>query len=206
MLVKEIDYYLFGASPFAYLGHNLFHEIAARHGVAINYKLMDLPAVWANSGSVPVGQRSPLRQRYRRIELQRLAQYRGLPLNLDPKVFPVDARLSDLCAIAIGHAGGNPRDYLWAGHRCVWAENRDLADPETIARMLTETGHDAERILALARTSEVEAIRERNTADAIAADAVGAPVYVYKGEPFWGQDRLEQLDHMLTTGRAAFTA
>lgn len=204
--MAAIDYYLFGASPFAYIGHKLFHEIAARHGLEINYRLIDLMAVWANSGSVPVGQRSPLRQRYRRIELQRLAAYRGLPLNVDPKHFPVDARLSDLCAIAIVHSGGNPRDYLWQGHRCVWAEGGDLGDPETIWRMLANAGHDADRILALARTDEIAAIRERNTADAIAADAVGAPVYVYKGEPFWGQDRLEQLEQMIVSGREPYTA
>ena len=38
----------------------------------------------------------------------------------------------------------------------------------------------------------------------MAVDAVGAPAYVYNGEVFWGQDRIDYLDRMITSGRAAF--
>ena len=51
------------------------------------------------------------------------------------------------------------------------------------------------------KSEKTAAIREENTKAAIAADAIGSPCYVYKGEPFWGQDRLDLLDHMITTGR-----
>jgi 2-hydroxychromene-2-carboxylate isomerase len=44
-----------------------------------------------------------------------------------------------------------------------------------------------------------------NTEAAIAAGAVGAPAYVLQGEPFWGQDRIDYLDHALSTGRGPYT-
>jgi len=204
--MPAIDYYIFAASPFGYIGHALFHDIAARHGLTINYKPIDIMSVWANSGSVPVGQRTPLRQRYRRIELQRLAEFRGVPLNVDPKYFPVDPRLADLCTIVLVGRGLDPKDFLWRVQRCVWATDDNLSDPETVARYLSETGHDAGSVMEEARGEAAAAVLARNTADAIAADAVGAPVYVYKGEPFWGQDRLEHLEHMIVTGRAPYKA
>ena len=46
----------------------------------------------------------------------------------------------------------------------------------------------------------------KNTEDAVAADATGVPSFVLNGEPFWGQDRLDILDHALTTGRGPYKA
>ena len=100
-MTRIIDYYLIGSSPYAYLGHKALHEIAARHDAMIRYKPIDIVGVWANSGSVPLGQRTPLRQRYRLIELQRFREMRGLTLNLEPKFFPVDSVLADRVAIAL---------------------------------------------------------------------------------------------------------
>ena len=99
--MTAIDYYFISSSPFAYLGHKAFHELAAKHGAEIRYKPINIGGVWEKSGSVPLGQRTPLRQRYRRIELQRIADMRGLPLELEPKFFPVDPGLADRCVIAL---------------------------------------------------------------------------------------------------------
>lgn len=203
-MTRIIDYYLIGSSPYAYLGHQSLHEIAARHGATIRYKPIDIMGVWASSGSVPLGQRTPLRQRYRRIELQRFREMRGLTLNLEPKFFPVDSAPADRVAIALVEAGADPAGYLWRVHEGVWAKEENIADRAQLAAYLTAEGHDAKAILAAADTPQVEESRKANTQSAAASDAVGAPVYVLDGEPFWGQDRLDLLDSMLTTGRAAY--
>ena len=96
-----IDYYFICSSPFAYLGHQAFHALAQKHGVTIDYKPIGIMGVWEKSGSVPLAQRTPVRQRYRRIELQRIADIRGLPLNLEPRFFPVDSGLADRCAAVL---------------------------------------------------------------------------------------------------------
>ncbi|MFN3764747.1 MAG: 2-hydroxychromene-2-carboxylate isomerase [Aliihoeflea sp.] len=201
---RIIDYYLIGSSPYAYLGHKALHEIAARHGATIRYKPIDIMGVWANSGSVPLGQRTPLRQRYRRIELQRFREMRGLMLNLEPKFFPVDSALADRVAIALVDAGADPSGYLWRVHEGVWAKDENIADRGQLGAYLAAEGHDAQAILAAADTAQAEDRRQANTQAAASSDAVGAPVYVLDGEPFWGQDRLDLLDAMLTTGRAAY--
>jgi len=61
-------------------------------------------------------------------------------------------------------------------------------------------------ILALSKTDEIAAVREANTQEAIKADAIGAPAYVYQGEVFWGQDRLEYLEQMIASDRRAFSS
>lgn len=201
-----IDYYFICSSPFAYLGHQAFHDLAARHGAEIRYRPISIGGVWEKSGSVPLGQRTPVRQRYRRIELQRIADIRGVPINLEPRHFPVDSTLADRTAIALVQAGADPAGYLWQVHRGVWVNEHDIADRQQLADYLIAEGHDADAMLASAQAATTAETLARNTQSAIAVDAVGAPVYVLDGEPFWGQDRLDYLDHALSTGRAPFRA
>ena len=204
--MTAIDYYFISSSPFAYLGHRAFHELAASHGAEIRYKPINIGGVWEKSGSVPLGQRTPLRQRYRRIELQRIADMRGLPLELEPKFFPVDPGLADRCVIALVGQGADPAGFIWRVHQGVWAKGENIADPQQLAAYLAAEGHDAEAVLKAADEPNAAETLARNTSEASDADAVGAPVYVLNGEPFWGQDRLDHLAHALETGRAPFRA
>ena len=81
-----------------------------------------------------------------------------------------------------------------------------MGDEAEVARRLESVGHDATSIIERARSSDIAAVRDRNSSDAIAADAVGVPAYVLNGEVFWGQDRMEMLDTALATGRPPFTS
>ena len=204
--MTTIDYYLFAPSPFTWLGHDLLREIAGRHGAAIRYRPVDLMGVWGESGAQPPAKRPPVRQRYRMIELKRLSAYRGVPLNPAPAHFPVDATLADSCTIAVQEAGGDPHQLIGLNCRSVWVDDESIADEAVVRANLMAAGHDADAVLAAAGSDGVRAIRAANTADCIAADAPGVPAYVLRGEVFWGQDRLEHLDHMLATGREPVTA
>ncbi|MEL6750853.1 MAG: 2-hydroxychromene-2-carboxylate isomerase [Pseudomonadota bacterium] len=204
--MANIDCYYYGASPFAYLGHDAFVAMAAEHGATVTWKPVNLFDVWEISGAVPPPKRPPVRQRYRMVELQRVAHFRDLPINTGPAHWPFDATLADGCAIAIQSRGGNPASYIRCVLSGVWAEEKNFADEAVISAALTNTGHDAESIVSAAKGDDVAATRAANTQDAIGADAVGVPAYVLNGEVFWGQDRIDHLSHALATGRAPFIA
>lgn len=204
-MAKAIDYYFTTISPFSYLGHKAITDVAAKHGAALNIKPVNLAGLWGESGAVPLPQRPLMRQRYRLIELQRCAEYRGLPITPKPAHFPVDPTLADHTVIAIGEAGGDAGDYLASVFKAIWVSDRNISEEEVLADLLTQAGHDTAAILEAARSDAIAAIRARNTEEAIASDAVGVPAYVVDGEPFWGQDRAEYVDRMLATARAPFT-
>lgn len=202
--MTAIDYYFYCASPFTYLGHNRICDLAERHKVTLNYKPVNLLALWDISGAVPPGQRPPVRQRLRLIELQRLAAWRGLPIKTAPAHWPVDPALADKVVISLAKDGHDPRYFTAKVLAGVWANDENIADEKVLASYLSQVGLDPGPPLADAKTDAIAAIREQNTREAIAADAVGVPTYVLNGEPFWGQDRIELLDQALTTGRPPF--
>ena len=204
--MATIDCYFYGASPFTFLGHRALQDVAAKHGAAIAWKPVNLMDIWALSGAVPPGQRPPVRQRYRLIELQRIAQMRDVTLNLKPKHFPVDMTLADSCVIALIDDGADPAAYMDRAFRGVWQDDADMSDEAEIASRLKASGFDAAAIIEAAKGEAIAAIRAANTQAAIDADAVGVPAYVVAGEVFWGQDRIDFIDHALATGRAPITA
>ena len=77
-----------------------------------------------------------------------------------------------------------------------WAQDRDIADPTTLADLLQACGLPAER-LAQSHTPAVAAAYQAHTQAAIDGGVFGAPSYVLDGEIFWGQDRLDFLQHKL---------
>lgn len=156
-----IDYYFYGGSPFAYLGHRAFLDMAAGHDATVNFRPVKLFELWALSGAVPLARRPAVRQRYRLLELQRISEYRGLPVNLKPKHFPVDMSLADRAVIALVEAGHDPSGYMQRVFAGVWAEDADLSDRDTIAGRLKESGFDDASILEAA---EGEAVGKSTTA------------------------------------------
>lgn len=199
-----VDYYFSLISPYAYFGHAAFLDAAREAGAEVAYRPVRIFDLFAANGGLPLGQRAPARQRYRLIELQRWRAKRGLPLNLAPKHFPLDPGLADRCAIALVAAGADPAAYMDTAFRALWAHDADIADPEVLADLLTRHGFDAAPVLAAADAAETVAAYQRNTEAAIAADLPGLPGYVLDGEPFWGQDRVEDVREALLSGRAPF--
>ena len=200
-----IDYYFTAPSPYAYLGHHTLMNIAAKHGKAVNFKPFDIMGVWGESGAVPPGQRPLVRQRYRLVDMQRSAVMRDAAMNAEPAFFPTNPTPADLSICALVSSGADPANYAYSLGKAIWAQEKQIADVTVLHELLTECGHDAEAILALSQSDEIAAVREKNTKEAIENDAVGAPAYVYNGEVFWGQDRLEYLEQMIESGRPAFT-
>ncbi len=201
---RIIDYYFSLHSPWTYLGHATFLDIAARQDCAIVYRPVPLRAVFDETGGLPLPKRHPVRQRYRVMDLQRWRERRGVKLVLQPKHFPFDPSLADRFLIAIVQAGGDPGLFMGEIMAGVWSRDEDMTQPEAVARVARACGFDAQSLALAAQSEAVIGTYEGTIAAAVAAGVFGAPSYVLDGEVFWGQDRLELLDSALASGRAPF--
>jgi 2-hydroxychromene-2-carboxylate isomerase len=198
-MAKTIDYYLSPMSPWTYLGHERFAALARKHGADVDVKPVDYGKIFPVSGGLPLAKRAPQRQKYRLVELKRWREFLGLPLTVEPKYFPYDTALAARSILAAKRRGGEVAAMRLAGAllRATWVEERNMTDAAQLAAVLREQSLDADALLELAKTSEIDAEYERLTQEAIERDVFGAPTYAYNGELFWGQDRLDLLDRAL---------
>lgn len=193
---KICQYFFAPHSPWSYLGHARFVALARQHGVAIEVRPFDLAKTFSVSGGLPLVKRAPQRQAYRLVELARWSAFLGIPMNVQPKFFPVSPELAAKLVLATRLVLGvdvalTLAQAIMTG---LWAEEKNIGDAETLVQIANSCELDGRQLLKTAETASVQAEYDRNTEDANAANVFGSPWYVYEGEGFWGQDRLDFLE------------
>ena len=193
---KICQYYFALHSPWSYLGHARFVSLARQHGVQIDVRPVDLGKVFGVSGGLPLAKRAPQRQAYRLVELARWSAFLGVPMNVQPKFFPVSPEAASKLVIATRLALGveaalNLAEAIMRG---LWAEEKNIGDADTLAQIANSCELDGRALMKTADTAGVQAEYDRNTEDATAANVFGSPWYVFEGEGYWGQDRLDFLE------------
>jgi 2-hydroxychromene-2-carboxylate isomerase len=197
---RTIDYYFNPQSPWTYIGHARFTKLARDAGAQVRVLPIDLGAVFPVSGGLPLAKRAPQRQAYRLVEMQRFSKHLGIPINLQPKFFPVavDPVAQLIVAVDVHDGTEAAMAFCAAVFEALWQHERNLADPEHLAALLDASGLPAERA-AQATHPDIQTRYKGYTQQAIDAGVFGAPSYVLDGEIFWGQDRLDFLQRALSS-------
>ena len=191
---STIDYYFTPQSPWTYLGHQRFVTMAREAGASVRVLPVDFGKIFPISGGLPLGQRAPQRQAYRLVELQRFSQHLNMPLNRQPKFFPVagDPAARLITVTCQQHGSDTALQLAGVVFRAVWVQERNIADEQVLSDILKECALDG-ALAARANSPDVQQLYEAHTRQAIDAGVFGAPSYVVDGEIFWGQDRLDLL-------------
>ncbi len=202
--MAEIDYYFTLLSPWAYIGHDAFHEAMNRAGATVNYLPINLPQAFEASNTPLLGQRHKTRQDYRTLELQRWAIKRNLSFNFWPAHWPFAAATGDRMVIAIVRRGENPAAFVRQVLTGIWERQVNFAEEAALVDAANAAGEDGVALLAESADEAVGQIYEASTGKAIELGVFGVPAYFYDGEYFWGQDRIELLEDAVSSGRAGF--
>jgi len=196
--VVEIDCYYSLSSPWAYLGGPRLQDIVRRHRARLTLKPYDFQAVVPRTGGVPLRTRPQPRRRYHQAELDRWRTYLGMPLVLEPKHYPQQMpadpdwnKYAGWMVIAAQDLGLDAFPHSHAILRALWAEERDISDPQVRRTIAAENGYDGARLLAAEASVRVQTLYGQFSAEAEDLGVFGAPTYVIEGELFWGQDRLD---------------
>jgi 2-hydroxychromene-2-carboxylate isomerase len=199
--MPSIDYYVWLMSDWAYLGQVRFSQIAARHGVHVNYVPMRMQDVYAASGGIVLEKRSWQRRDYRIEELKRWSERLGMIINIEPSYFPVDVDLASCMVIAAQNRGLSVDNLASAMMRAIWVKDENLADRDTLLRIVDRAGYDGLALLEAAAAADVRQEYASNTTRALEAGVFGSPFYIFRGERFWGQDRLDMVEERLIRAR-----
>jgi len=168
----SVDYYFSPQSPWTYLGHERFCEIARTAGAAVRVLPVDLGGrVFPVSGGLPLSKRAPQRLAYRLLELKRFSDFIGQPITLQPRYFPVQPDDAARLIIAVDMNDGSDAAMALTGAvlRAVWVEDRNIADANELAALLQVQGLPARRL----EDAHSQAVHERYEADSEQAIAAG---------------------------------
>jgi 2-hydroxychromene-2-carboxylate isomerase len=205
MQKPEIEYFFSLASPWTYMGSREFEKLVGRTDVPVVFKPISLGRVIIAAGGKQLKDRPAPIQGYRLIELQRWRQIRNIDLVLWPKHFTADPSLSHRMVLAALDMEASVFPFLHAVSEAKWTFEKDVGDPEILREIADTSGLNGKELLLRAADPSFIEREEKLTAEAIDRFVFGAPFFIYRGEPFWGQDRLQQLEEAIVTGRASFT-
>lgn len=207
-----IEYFYSVRSSFTYLGAARLNALAAEFGVAVVHRPVDLaklverlsplegahPAARAHAGA-RVLERCPLREAYARLEYRRWSRRLGIPIDLDPSHHYGPRELPSGAVIAAQRRGLDAGALSHAILQALWRDDRDIADPAVVAGLVDALGLGVEgaTLCAEAMAADVQAELAGNTRDAAEKGVFGSPTYRYRGEAFFGQDRLDFLREVL---------
>jgi carboxymethylenebutenolidase len=201
-MALHIDYYVSLNSPWTHLGAARIEAMAFANNATMRIYPVDFGAIFANSGGLPLPQRSPQRQAYRLQELARWRDHLSIPIHIQPKFFPANEQLTTACVIAVRETIGD-QPAIKLAHRilkALWQEEKNPADSATLAALITEIGLDAEHVVKLGSDPKWAERRLADTQAALDRNVFGAPSYVIGEDIYWGQDRLEFVQRRLARG------
>lgn len=198
-MTNSIDFYFDFYSPYGYLASLRIDEIAARHGCRVNWRPFMLGATFSITGHQPLTE-TPMMAEYTLLDLERSARLQSANFRL-PDDFP-KAALS-CCRAFYLLADDQPEQAVAlakAIYAAIFGEGRDGTDIVLIAKLAADLEIDAEALVESIQTQSIKDRLKAETQAAIDRGVFGSPFIFVGDQPFWGNDRLEQVDRWLDTG------
>ena len=200
-MAAPIDFYFDFSSPYGYLAGELIDTLAARYQRSVRWRPILLGVVFKTTGGAPLPS-LPLKGDYSRRDFARSARFHDIAYRHPARV-PIST-----VAPARAFYWLDGQDAMAAIHlakllfRAYFADGLDISDPETTVAVATQAplGLSAD---AIREGMSLPAVKDRvrtEVEQALAIGVFGSPYMVIDGEPFWGADRLDQMERWLARG------
>lgn len=194
-----IDFYFDFSSPYGYFASKCIDELAAKHGRSVIWRPILLGAVFKITGQQPLPT-IPLKGSYASHDLLRCARLLGLPYKF-PTKFPVAGQAPSRAFYWLSDRDpALARKLAQALYHAYFVEDRDISSPEITANVAAKLGVAKDQVLQALGDPAVKQRLATEVDAAIERGVFGSPFFVIDKEPFWGADRLDQVDKWLATG------
>ncbi|HTS21428.1 MAG TPA: 2-hydroxychromene-2-carboxylate isomerase [Casimicrobiaceae bacterium] len=197
---RPIDFYFDFSSPYGFLASERIESLAAKHGRAVDWHPILLGVVFKQTGAMPLTQ-VPLKGEYSRRDFARSARFHGIEGFRMPSTFPIPSQAPARIVLwTREHEPSCTTGVVHALYRAFFRDDVDISRPDSAAAVAARGGADEATIRAAIDDPAIKDALKAENEGAIAAGVFGSPFTVVDGEPFWGVDRLDQIDRWLATG------
>jgi 2-hydroxychromene-2-carboxylate isomerase len=197
---SPIDFYFDFSSPYGYLASEKIEALAARHGRGVDWHPILLGVVFKLTGANPLTD-VPLKGPYAKRDFARSAKFHGVEGFRLPSTFPIATQVP--ARILLWLKGRDPVLAVATLHglyRAFFGDDVDISKPDNAVAVAVHCGVDGAAARAAIDDPGIKDALKRENERAIAAGVFGSPFTIVDGEPFWGVDRLDQVDRWLATG------
>jgi 2-hydroxychromene-2-carboxylate isomerase len=196
-MAKTVEFLFDVVSPTAYLAYKRLPDIAERTGATIKWTPVFLGAIMQATGNAPPG-KVPAKGKYMNRDMERCAARYDIPFVLN-RHFPVNTLALQRAAVAVLDEQGEDAfvRLIDACFDAIWAEGKNLGDPDVAAEVLSAAGFDPEALAARTADPAIKAKLKENTDGAVARGVFGAPTFFVDDEMYFGQDRLDYVEDAL---------
>ncbi|HEY6759060.1 MAG TPA: DsbA family protein [Baekduia sp.] len=191
---RRVELFFSFRSPYSYLAAPRAFALADRYDVDVVFR-----------GVIPMvmrGQSVPRAKSLHTLrDVAREADRLGMPFG---RIHDPVGDGAIRCLVVAEHAVdvGRERAFVEEASRAIWGEAVEIARDRGLRTVCERAGLEWEACRAALQDPALRARVEANT-DALAAlGHWGVPVLVYRGEQFWGQDRIEDLEVVLRSTAA----
>jgi 2-hydroxychromene-2-carboxylate isomerase len=198
-MAAPIDFYFDFSSPYGYFAAAKIDQLAARHQREVNWRPILLGAIFKITKATPLLS-YPLKGDYATRDWARFARLLNVKFKM-PAPFPFLAvNASRVFYWLQARDPALAHKYAQAAYNAAFGEGKDITSAEAAADIAEPLGiARAETLAALNDAGVKDKLRQEVDA-AIARNVFGSPMIIVDGEPFWGADRLDQVDGWLATG------
>ncbi|MFZ5471276.1 MAG: 2-hydroxychromene-2-carboxylate isomerase [Myxococcota bacterium] len=192
---KTLEFFFDYTSPYSYLASTQIEAIATRTKAELVWRPFLLGGVFKATGN-QAPYLNPHKAVYLAKDLLDWARLYGLPDLILPESFPANSLAAGrLGLVALEH--GKLPAFTHAMYRRVFVRGDDPADEHVLTEVLREVGIEPAAALERAKSQDIKDVLRKNTDEAVARGAFGAPVFFIGEEMYLGNDRLHFVERAL---------
>jgi 2-hydroxychromene-2-carboxylate isomerase len=194
-----IDFYFDFSSPYGYLAATRINALAAKFQRRVHWRPILLGVAFKASGNAPLIAQ-PIKGPYSVRDFKRTARFMGVPFKM-PEQFPIATHQA-------------ARAYYWLydkdpllAHKfamtafvTLYVDGVDISPAEKVGDIAALVGVNRDEVLAAINDNAVKERLKKEVDDALNRGVFGSPFFFVDDEPFWGNDRLNQVEAWLETG------
>ena len=189
--MKRIDFWYSIGSTYTYLSTQRLSEIERQNNVIFEWCPFSVRSRMIEMENVPfMAEKKRDKIEYMWRDVQRRANFYGFDAKV-PVPYPLkEFDLANKVAI-LGKDQGWIKEYTVLTYKKWFLEHLEPGSEPNLSSTLREIGLDAENIIKLVQTDEIEQKYLKNTEIAKNKGIFGSPTFIVENEVFWGDDRCE---------------
>ena len=189
--MTEIDFWFSIGSTYTYLSVNRLADVSKKENIKFNWNPFSVRKIMMDMDNIPFTPPSKkIKSDYMWRDIERRAKFYGFFANV-PAPYPLkEFDLANQLAI-LGMNQGWGVEYVTLTYKKWFQQGKEPAIEPNLSEVLNELNLNKDEVIKNSNSANIKNQYLQNTENAYKAGVFGSPTFIYKGEVFWGDDRLE---------------